>query len=141
MSPPDVLHAVLDHSRQRPDHPGVAGLDRSLTCGELEQEVASVAAGLVARGVREGDRVALHLPNSVDFVVAALASLWVGAIFVPLSVLDPDTRLAGIAADARPALVVTADPGAGLAAYPWATVAELATTPRSAAPAPPADRA
>ena len=57
----------------------------------------------------EGDRVALHLPNSVDFVVAALACLWIGAIFVPLAVTDPAARLDAILADCAPAVVVTSD--------------------------------
>ena len=57
----------------------------------------------------EGDRVALLLPNSVDFVVAALASLWIGAIFVPLSVADPEARLASIVADCTPAVVIRSD--------------------------------
>jgi amino acid adenylation domain-containing protein len=45
----------------------------------------------------------------VDFVVAALASLWIGAIFVPLSVVDPEARLASIVADCTPAIVIRAD--------------------------------
>ena len=57
----------------------------------------------------EGDRVALHLPNSVDFVVAALACLWIGAIFVPLAVTDPAARLDVILGDCAPAVVVTSD--------------------------------
>jgi len=77
----------------------VQDLDRALTYGGLVDEVACVAGGMAARGVGEGDRVALHLPNSVDFVVTALASLWVGAIFVPLAVTDPQARVAAIVAD------------------------------------------
>ena len=57
----------------------------------------------------EGDRVALLLPNSVDFVVAALATLWVGAVFVPLAVTDPEARVASIVSDCAAALVVVAD--------------------------------
>jgi D-alanine--poly(phosphoribitol) ligase subunit 1 len=75
----------------------------------LVDEVAQLSSGLAALGVGEGDRVALHLPNSVDFVVTALATLWVGALFVPLAVSDPEARVDAIVADCRPLLVVTGD--------------------------------
>jgi amino acid adenylation domain-containing protein len=107
----DPLAFFLDHARRRPDASAVEGADRALTYRQLADEVDRVARGLGARGVVEGDRVALHLPNSVDFVVAALASLWVGALFVPLAVTDPDARVDAIVADCLPVLVVTSDDG------------------------------
>jgi D-alanine--poly(phosphoribitol) ligase subunit 1 len=106
---PDVLSVVLDHGATGPDRPAVKDLDQELTYLELRGAAAAVALGLSTRGVAEGDRVALHLPNSVDFVVAALACLWTGAIFVPLATTDPPARVAGILADCTPALVVTSD--------------------------------
>ncbi len=90
-----------------------------------------VALGLVDRGVRAGDRVAIYLPNSVDFVISALASLWVGAVFVPLSITDPDARLSVMLDDCGPALIVVPDrPVDGvpsLARFASATVADLVT--------------
>jgi amino acid adenylation domain-containing protein len=109
VSPSDVLSVIIEQARTEPGRPAVKDLDRSLSYGELEDEVGRLAAGLLARGVQEGDRVALYLPNSVDFVVAALACLWMGAIFVPLSVTDPAPRLTVIIDDCAPALVVTPD--------------------------------
>jgi D-alanine--poly(phosphoribitol) ligase subunit 1 len=103
---PDVLHQVVDHARTGPDLPAVKDLDTDLTYAQLCEEAARLGAGLTARGVVEGDRVALLLPNSVDFVVAAFACLWIGAIFVPLSVADPEARLASIVADCTPRVVI-----------------------------------
>ncbi len=107
VSRPDVLRAIIDQANSGPNLPAVADLDRSLSYDELVHDVARVAAGLSDAGVVEGDRVALLLPNSVNFVVAALASMWLGAVFVPLAVSDPDARLITIATDCAPALVVT----------------------------------
>jgi D-alanine--poly(phosphoribitol) ligase subunit 1 len=103
---PDVLHQVIEQARRGPDLPAVKDLETELTYAELCEAAARLSAGLATHGVGEGDRVALLLPNSVDFVVAALASLWIGAIFVPLSVADPEARLASIVADCTPALVI-----------------------------------
>lgn len=107
MNPLDVLESIIDQAKSGPDLHAVADLDRSLTYGELAREVARVAAGLNDAGVAQRDRVALLLPNSVNFVVTALATLWIGATFVPLAVSDPEARLLSIAGDCTPTLVVT----------------------------------
>jgi non-ribosomal peptide synthetase component F len=103
-----VLGAVLDHADRAPDRPAIKDLDRALTRGELRAAAGRVAAGLLQKGVEPGDRVALLIGNSVDFVVAALGCLWAGVTFVPLAITDPDLRRAQIVADCRPALVITA---------------------------------
>ena len=107
MNIPDVLSAVIGHADIAPDRPAVQDLDRELSYAELAVEISTKAVGLIQRGVQEGDRVALHLPNSVDFVVAALACLRVGAIFVPLAVTDPAKRVDAILENCTPVLVVT----------------------------------
>ncbi len=106
---PDVLQGIIDQARTGPDQPAVKDQDRDLTYAELLDEVARCATGLADHDVVEGDRVALHLPNSVDFVVAALSCLWIGAIFVPLAMTDPEARLATMLSDCTPTIVVTTD--------------------------------
>jgi D-alanine--poly(phosphoribitol) ligase subunit 1 len=106
-----VLDRILAHAARFPGRPAAADVDRELDYASLRAEVAEVAAGLAALGVRPGDRVAIHLPNSVDFVVTALAAAWIGAVFVPLAVTDPDARLRIIVDDCDPAVIVTSDAG------------------------------
>jgi amino acid adenylation domain-containing protein len=105
----DILSCIVEQARTGPDLPAVKDLDRALSYHQLVDEVAQMAAALEALGVGEGERVALHLPNSVDFVVAALASLWLGALFVPLAMTDPDARVDAIVADCSPVIVVVGD--------------------------------
>ena len=128
-----VLGAVLDHADRAPDRPAVKDLDRALTRGELRAAAGRVAAGLLQKGVEPGDRVALLIGNSVDFVVAALGCLWAGATFVPLAITDPDLRRAQIVADCRPVQVITA--GSDQTAPPglpvgtaWTSLAALSLT-------------
>lgn len=110
----DVLQSILSYAERTPDRPAAKDDEQDPTYAQLRDAVASLAAGLDRLGVVPGDRVALQLPNSVDFLVAALACLWVGAIFVPLAVTDPPARVAGIVADCAPAVVLrnaaTSDP-------------------------------
>lgn len=104
-----VLSTILEHAERTPDHPAAKDLETDLNYQQLRDEVVAVAAGLIDRGVGEGDRVALFLPNSVDFLVGALACLWTGSIFVPLAVTDPPARLGVILADCDPSVIVVAE--------------------------------
>ena len=64
-----------------------------LTYRDLYREACAGAGGLIERGVRAGDRVAIMLPTSRDFFVAFFAVLFAGAIPVPIY---PPFRLAQI---------------------------------------------
>ena len=58
---------------------------------DVQQSVERMAAGLSARGVRRGDRVAVVLPQRFETVVSLLALLQIGAVAMPLSILfGPD---------------------------------------------------
>jgi len=54
---------------------------RRYTYAELAREVARVARGLRALGVRRGDRVAALLPNVPEAVIGLLATASIGAIW------------------------------------------------------------
>ena len=103
------MEALRVHSRDAPDRSAVKDPERELSYAELRDEVALVAGALLGEGAAAGDRVVLLLANSTDFVVAALATLWIGAAFVPLAVDDPVERLARIVADCAPAVIVARD--------------------------------
>lgn len=56
-----------------------------LTYGQWQDAGDTLAAGLLDVGVEPGDRVALVLPNSALWVVAAYATSRIGAVVVPVS--------------------------------------------------------
>jgi amino acid adenylation domain-containing protein len=106
------LDLVLRHARDTPDHPAVRDEHDAFGYGELAARVAATASGLADLGVVPGDRVAVNLGNSASFVTVALACLWLGAPFVPLSPRDPPGRIARIVTDCGPSLVVGGAAGA-----------------------------
>jgi acetoacetyl-CoA synthetase len=57
------------------------GSRRTLSYGELAEQVARARMGLLRAGVKRGDRVAAFLPNGVEAVVGVLASASLGAIW------------------------------------------------------------
>ena len=103
----DVLHRILESAECDPDHVAIKDSESTLSYEQLINLTARVATSLMTRGVVSGDRVVLLLENSIDYVISALASLWIGAIFVPLDITDPPQRLASLMRDCRPTLVIT----------------------------------
>lgn len=91
----------------RPDATAVSADTGDLTYRELDRRSHQVAHVLAARGIGAGDVVALHLPRSLDLVVAMLGTLKAGAAYLPLDVASPAARLADVLADARPRLALT----------------------------------
>ncbi len=90
--------------------------DRSLTYRQLGADAARCAHGLVARGVRPGDRVALRMPNCLEYPVAYYGVLLAGAVFVPVNPLLPEAAAAKQIEDAAAVLTLTAADVAGLCA-------------------------
>ncbi|MCO5561409.1 hypothetical protein L7F22_015030 [Adiantum nelumboides] len=83
------LAVLLEHAaREFPDRDAVVVLgDERLSYAQLDRATDEVARGLLARGVRPGDRVALTCPNVPAFPVAYYGVLKAGAVVVPLNVL------------------------------------------------------
>ncbi len=103
-----ALPQLLDRAAgTRPDHPAVVCDGEVLTYGELHRRSRAVAAALIDAGVRRGDRVALHLPKSVDAVTAIYAIMSAGAAYVPIDPGSPVLRAAAISRDCKVRAVVT----------------------------------
>lgn len=69
---------------RHPDNEALVAGETRLTYRQLAAESDRIAAGLVAHGIRAGDRVGMLLGNRVEFVTVLLACLRIGAICVPL---------------------------------------------------------
>src|SRR5262245_5763291 len=77
--------ALAYWGRLQPARLALGDGNEELTYGELDRLVGEAAGRLARTGVRPSDRVALLGTNSVDWVVAFLAGLHLGAIVVPLN--------------------------------------------------------
>ena len=58
-----------------------------LTYKETQEQVYKVAAGLLALGIKKGDRIALLSESRTDWVISELGVMHAGAVSVPLSIL------------------------------------------------------
>ncbi|MHA2074278.1 MAG: AMP-binding protein, partial [Candidatus Hodarchaeales archaeon] len=66
-----------------------------LTFSELGEQTDKFASFLVDKGIKPGDKVAVFLPNMVEFVVAYYGILKTGATVVSLNFQYPASELTG----------------------------------------------
>ena len=93
----------------RPDGEALACGALRLTWLELHHAARKFAGGLAQRGVQPGDRVALHLGNGPEFVIATLACAWMGAVLVPISARARGAELAYVLNDSGAVAIVCAE--------------------------------
>jgi long-chain acyl-CoA synthetase len=105
-------------ARRRPDAPAVVAGDQRLSWAELDAAVDRAAAGFAARGLAVGDRVAVQLPNGVDWLRAALGALRAGLVVVPVNTAYTDPELEYVLTDSGASLFVTAGPREPVAGVP-----------------------
>ncbi|PWJ54357.1 fatty-acyl-CoA synthase [Quadrisphaera granulorum] len=96
-------------------HPALVFNGAELTYDELADRVDGIAAGLRARGVSRGDRVAYLGDNHPSFVEAMFATARLGAVFVPLNTRLAAPELAYMLADCGASLLISTPALAGRA--------------------------
>ena len=72
---------------------------RSWTYAELDGMVRRLAGGLVASGLRKGDRVLIRAANDIDFVLAFFAVTAIGCVAQPASLMLTAEEALALAAD------------------------------------------
>src|SRR3954453_16348420 len=96
-------------ARDRADAPAVVAGEERLSWGELDAQVDRAAAGLAACGLTPGDRVAVQLPNGVDWLRAALGALRAGLVVVSVNTAYTDPELEYVLTDSGASLLVVAE--------------------------------
>jgi 1-acyl-sn-glycerol-3-phosphate acyltransferase len=135
-----LIEALDWHIEQHPDRLHVTLLQddstviAKLTYGELARAARAAAAGLFARDILPGDRVALMLPTSIDFFVAFFAILYAGAVPVPIyppmqltQIEEYARRQAGILRNSGARMLITVPEGLRLGSLLRTLVATIET--------------
>ncbi|SEF02996.1 long-chain acyl-CoA synthetase [Streptomyces sp. 3213] len=80
----NLATALAEAAERHPQRPAVRVDESVLSYAELDELSGRVAGGLLAHGVRPGDRVGMRLPNVPAFPALCFGALRAGAIVVPL---------------------------------------------------------
>ena len=102
-----LLDYIADSAREIPDHPAILFKGLRVTYGELERLSNVFAAALGTLGVKQGDRVALLLPNSPQFIIAEVGAWKAGATVFPLNPIYTESELEGPLNNCAPETIVT----------------------------------
>ena len=80
-----IDHWIRNTARRTPQRVAIDYLGREVTYGELDRRSDALAAELLARGLRHGDRVATLTGNSPENVIVFFACAKAGLILLPLN--------------------------------------------------------
>jgi amino acid adenylation domain-containing protein len=94
-----LLQMFRDQVELAPHAIALAGPQGDVTYRELSRRADTVAAALRARDVGRGDVVGLLAERTPAAIAAIWGILRAGAAYLPLDVLHPDARLAGLLSD------------------------------------------
>src|SRR5215510_7012047 len=90
------LNSFIENARKYPDKVALEFIDppfQRLTYRELAELVNRTAGYLQSLGLQPGDRVALQLSKSLEFILLLLATVRSGAISLPLNLAYPPDEL------------------------------------------------
>ena len=108
----DITSFVLEHAAERGERPalidGPSG--RTITYGELGEQVAALRGGLAEHGFGAGDTLAIHLPNVPEYALAFHAAASAGGRATTANPLYTPGELGHQLEDAGAKLIVTAPP-------------------------------
>ncbi|MDN5841944.1 MAG: acyl--CoA ligase, partial [Alcaligenaceae bacterium] len=109
----NIANWLQAQALQAPESPA---LYSGAECRANYHQFAARAAALSAvfardYGVRAGDRIALFMPNRVEYLVALYAAWWIGAAVTPINYKLHRKEAAWIIENAEASLVITDDGG------------------------------
>lgn len=105
----DVAGLLAQRASETPDRRFLSHEGRRWTYAEVQAQAGAFAAALRGWGVAAGDRVALHLPNRPEFVVAVFGAARLGAVVVPLDPRLTTTELQYLLRHSEAGVVVTTE--------------------------------
>lgn len=92
--PQTPLYSFLEHScAAHPEKVAISYLGNEISYSQLDILVNKAANALLELGVKPGDRVALYLANTPQFIISLYGILKIGAIGVPINPLYKDEEV------------------------------------------------
>jgi fatty-acyl-CoA synthase len=76
---------VEQHAQAHPERPLATTGERTWTYRQVDADASALAAALADLGLGRGDRIAVNLPNGIEWIVATVAAAKLGAVVVPVN--------------------------------------------------------
>ena len=88
-----VIELFENQVKETPNKVAIVFEDSELTYDELNKRANQLANILIANKVKQGDVVGIFLDKSLEMIVSILAILKCGAIYLPIDIHYPDSRI------------------------------------------------
>src|SRR5882724_5269703 len=95
-------HSLGRAARYYAERAAFAAGEQRVTFRELHDRVGRLAGALTRHGFKTGDRLALLLPNELEFIELIYACAWLGVIAVPLNTRLSEKEIDHVLVDATP---------------------------------------
>jgi acyl-CoA synthetase (AMP-forming)/AMP-acid ligase II len=96
-----ITEVLATHSKWRGNKPALICEDKQLTWREFGQRINKVANGLIAGGLKKGDRVGFLISNRIDVPEIIFGAIKAGGVIVPLSTMLPGDAQARMIIDSE----------------------------------------
>jgi acyl-CoA ligase (AMP-forming) (exosortase A-associated) len=108
MTESTLLHELIAVAAKRsPASAALTYADSTLSYGELHAAVSGFSGGLMALGLKRGERVAIYLEKRFETVVASFGAPAAGGVFVPINPLLKAEQVGYILRDCNVRVLVT----------------------------------
>lgn len=104
---PDIAQEIARQVRRTPQREAIRWGERKLDYAALDVRAGVIAEQLRACGADAGAIVGIHLERTPDLIAAVLATLSIGAAYLPLDPAYPAERIGFMLEDSRASVVVT----------------------------------
>ncbi|MDM5271513.1 fatty acid--CoA ligase [Sulfurovum sp. zt1-1] len=102
------FYELIGHQGQKYKNKTALFVDNEkITYADILQRADAIAAFLVYHGVQKGDKVALFLRNSPEFVYTVFAASKLGAVVVPINTFLKEEELSYILEDSASTVLIT----------------------------------
>ncbi len=98
---------LVDAAKRFPDKSALEHKGKVQSFSVLWALAQNAAAGLLLRGLKRGDRVAIWLPKQPEMVAGVFAAALIGAVFIPINPGLKPAQVAHILADSGAAILIT----------------------------------
>lgn len=109
----NLAEAVIARAVLQPSSPAILWADAVVSYSEMVKSVRAAAAAIQGAGILPGDRIAIWAPNSPEWIIAALASSFTGAVLVPINTRFRGPEAADILSRSGARLLFVGDPFLG----------------------------
>ena len=83
--------------------------DMQITYDELDKKSNFIAKKLLEKGIKQGDVIGIYLNRSIELIISIMATLKVGAIYMPMYIKYPKERLEYMLNNSNAKLIIYKD--------------------------------